>query len=156
MNERTGIGELKGIGEKTEKLFHKLGVYTVGDLLRHYPRGYDIYEAPVPIDDLTEGRIQTVSGLLSGAVQVSPNRKMPVTTVKVKDASGTIKAIWFRMPFLRSTLAAGGPIILRGHVVRRKDGLILEHPEIFYPADSYQQKMGTLQLAVSADGRTFQ
>ncbi len=145
MNERTGIGELKGIGEKTEKLFHKLGVYTVGDLLRHYPRGYDIYEAPVPIDDLTEGRIQTVSGLLSGAVQVSPNRKMPVTTVKVKDASGTIKAIWFRMPFLRSTLAAGGPIILRGHVVRRKDGLILEHPEIFYPADSYQQKMGTLQ-----------
>ena len=82
MNERTGIGELKGIGEKTEKLFHRLGVYTVGDLLRHYPRGYDIYEAPVPIDDLTEGRIQTVSGLLSGAVQVSPNRKMPVTTVK--------------------------------------------------------------------------
>lgn len=145
MNERTGIGELKGIGEKTEKLFHKLGVYTVGDLLRHYPRGYDIYEAPVPIDDLTEGRIQTVSGLLSGSVQVSPNRKMPVTTVKVKDASGTIKAIWFRMPFLRSTLAAGGSIILRGHVVRRKDGLILEHPEIFYPADSYQQKMGTLQ-----------
>ena len=49
MNERTGIGELKGIGEKTEKLFHRLGVYTVGDLLRHYPRGYDIYEAPVPI-----------------------------------------------------------------------------------------------------------
>lgn len=145
MNERTGIGELKGIGEKTEKLFHRLGVYTVGDLLRHYPRGYDIYEAPVPIDDLTEGRIQTVSGLLSGAVQVSPNRKMPVTTVKVKDASGTIKAIWFRMPFLRSTLAAGGSIILRGHVVRRKDGLILEHPEIFYPADSYQLKMGTLQ-----------
>lgn len=145
MNERTGIGELKGIGEKTEKLFHRLGVYTVGDLLRHYPRGYDIYEAPVPIDDLTEGRIQTVSGLLSGTVQVSPNRKMPVTTVKVKDASGTIKAIWFRMPFLRSTLAAGGSIILRGHVVRRKDGLILEHPEIFYPADSYQLKMGTLQ-----------
>lgn len=145
MNERTGIGELKGIGEKTEKLFHRLGVYTVGDLLRHYPRGYDIYEPPVPIDDLTEGRIQTVSGLLSGSVQVSPNRKMPVTTVKVKDASGTIKAIWFRMPFLRSTLAAGGSIILRGHVVRRKDGLILEHPEIFYPADSYQQKMGTLQ-----------
>ena len=29
--------------------------------------------------------------------------------------------------------------------MRRKDGLILEHPEIFYPADSYQQKMGTLQ-----------
>ena len=29
---------LKGIGEKTEKLFAKLGIYTVGDLLRYYPR----------------------------------------------------------------------------------------------------------------------
>jgi len=39
-------------------------------------------------------------------------------------------------------LAAGGPIILRGHVVRRKDGLILEHPEIFYPADSLSAENG--------------
>ena len=70
---------------------------------------------------------------------------MPVTTVKVKDASGTIKKQYGSGCLFKSTLAAGGPIILRGHVVRRKDGLILEHPEIFYPADSYQQKMGTLQ-----------
>ena len=30
MNEQSGVGELKGIGEKTEKLFQKLGVFTVG------------------------------------------------------------------------------------------------------------------------------
>ena len=34
MNEQSGVGELKGIGEKTEKLFQKLGVFTVGDLIR--------------------------------------------------------------------------------------------------------------------------
>ena len=54
-----------------------------GIFLRHYPRGYDIYEEPAAIDELTEDSvIQTVFGVLSGAVQVSPNRKMPVTTVK--------------------------------------------------------------------------
>lgn len=145
MNERTGIGELKGIGEKTEKLFYKIGVHTVGELLRYYPRGYDLYDEPVAVSDLAEGRVQTVRGMLYGPVQVSPNRKMPVTTVQIRDDSGTIKAIWFRMPFLRNTFAAGGEIILRGHVVRRKDGMILEHPEIFYPADTYQSKMGTMQ-----------
>lgn len=145
MNERTGIGELKGIGEKTEKLFYKIGVHTVGELLRYYPRGYDLYDEPIAVSNLTEGRVQTVRGMLHGSVQISPNRKMPVTTVQIRDDSGTIKAIWFRMPFLRNTFAAGGEIILRGHVVRRKDGLILEHPEIFYPADSYQSKMGTMQ-----------
>lgn len=44
MNEQSGVGELKGIGEKTEKLFQKLGVFTVGDLIRYFPRGYDVYD----------------------------------------------------------------------------------------------------------------
>ena len=106
MNERTGITELKGIGEKTGALFHKLGISTVGELLRYYPRGYDVYEEPVPISELEEGRVQTITGAIWGKVQVSPNRRMPVTTVQIKDISGTIKAMWFRMPFLRSTFTA--------------------------------------------------
>ena len=32
---------LKGVGEKTSKLFEKCGVKTVGDLLSYYPRAYD-------------------------------------------------------------------------------------------------------------------
>ena len=47
MITETSIKELKGIGEKTEKLFAKIGISTVGDMLRYYPRGYDIYEEPV-------------------------------------------------------------------------------------------------------------
>ncbi len=38
MNRESLISEVKGIGAKTEELFHKLGVYTVGDILLHYPR----------------------------------------------------------------------------------------------------------------------
>ena len=91
MNERTGITELKGIGEKTGALFYKLGISTVGDLLRYYPGGYDVYEEPVPVSELEEGRVQTVSGAIWGRVQVSPNRRMPVTTVQIKDISGTIR-----------------------------------------------------------------
>lgn len=40
MIEKTDIGDLKGIGEKTKKLFEKINVYTVGDLIRYYPHGY--------------------------------------------------------------------------------------------------------------------
>ena len=80
MIERTRIKELKGIGEKTEKLFGKLGIETVGDLIRYYPRGYDVYEAAVPIGELEEGRVQTVTGMIYGRVQVSGNRNLQVTT----------------------------------------------------------------------------
>ena len=37
MNERSEISELKGVGEKTTRLFHRIGVRTVGDLIRYYP-----------------------------------------------------------------------------------------------------------------------
>ena len=40
--DRLGIYKLiKGIGEKTEKDFSKLNIFTVEDLIQHYPRGYD-------------------------------------------------------------------------------------------------------------------
>ena len=145
MKENTRINALKGIGEKMEQLFSKLGIYTIGDLIRNYPRGYDIYEEPVPISELEEGKTQTVTGTIYGKVQVSPNRKMQVTSVQVRDFSGVIRVIWFRMPFLRSTLSAGGVITLRGQVIRKKNGLVMEHPEIFYPSAKYEEKLHTLQ-----------
>ncbi|MFR3413262.1 MAG: hypothetical protein ACLTS1_12840 [Coprococcus sp.] len=47
MNEQSEIRNLKGIGAKTEELFHKMGIFTIGDLLRcyHLQSGYDVYEA---------------------------------------------------------------------------------------------------------------
>ena len=138
MIEKTDIGDLKGIGEKTKKLFEKINVHTVGDLIRYYPHGYDVYEEAVPISELEEDKIQTVTGAIYGRVQVSGSSRMQVTTLHVKDLTGTLKVIWFRMPFLRNTLSGGGVITLRGRVVRKKTGdLVMEHPEMFYPSAKY-------------------
>lgn len=145
MIEQTSIKEIKGIGEKTAGLFAKVGIETVGDLIRYYPRGYDIYEDPVPISELEEGKVQTVTGMIYGKPQVGGNRNMQVVTVHVKDLTGTVKVIWFRMPFLRNTLSGGGVITLRGRVVEKKGDLVLEHPEMFYPSEKYKDKLYTLQ-----------
>ena len=145
MIEQTSIKEIKGIGEKTQKLFEKVGVSTVGDLIRYYPRGYDVYEDAVPVSEVEEGRMQTITGAVYGRIQVSGSRSMQVTTLYVKDLTGTIKVIWFRMPFLRNTLAKGAVITLRGRVVRKRDGLVMEHPEIFYPSEKYKEKLNSLQ-----------
>ena len=145
MTEGTPIREIKGIGEKTEKLFEKLNIYTAGDLLRYYPRGYDVYEEPVPVSEVEEGKICTVTGAIFGRVQVAGNRRLPVITLHVRDLTGTLKAVWFRMPFLRNTFAGGGAVTLRGRVVRKGRELAMEQPEIFYPPEKYEEKSGTLQ-----------
>ncbi len=145
MDERSGIREIKGIGEKAEKIFQKAGIRTIGDLLHYYPRGYEVYEAPVSVGEVEEGHTMTVSGAIYGRVQVAGSPKMQITTLYVKDLTGTLKVIWYRMPFLRNTLARGGVITLRGRIVRKKDGLVMEHPEIFYPSAKYEQKRDSLQ-----------
>lgn len=64
MLNRQPVNLLKGIGEKTGKLFEKLGVVTIDDLLAYYPRAYDAYEAPVPIGQLKEQTIMAVESAL--------------------------------------------------------------------------------------------
>lgn len=145
MVEATNIREIKGIGEKAEKLFNKLNIYTVGDLIRYYPRGYDVYEKPIPISEAEEGKVVTVTGAIFGRVQVSGKKNMQVTTLHIKDLTGTLRVIWFRMPYLKNTLSGGGTITLRGRISRRKNGLVMEHPEVFYPAHRYEEKLNTLQ-----------
>lgn len=145
MNEQSKISELKGIGEKTEKLFRKMEVYTVGDLIRYYPRGYDVYEEPVSVGELEEGKVQAVTGVIYGRVQTGGNRGMQVTTAYIKDLTGTLKVIWFRMPFLRNTLKSGSQITVRGRVISKKNQLVMEHPEIYSPSESYDEKLNTMQ-----------
>ena len=145
MVETTNIRELKGIGDKAQQLFNKLNIHTVGDLIRYYPRGYDVYENPVPISEVEEGAVVTVSGVIFGRVQVTGTKNMQITTLHVKDLTGTLRVVWFRMPFLRNTLAGGGAITLRGRISRRKNGIVMEHPEVFYPAHRYEEKLNTLQ-----------
>ena len=61
--EQQNITAVKGIGEKTAKLFQKIGVETVEELLHYYPRAYDEFKEPQPISELKEDTIAAVGGM---------------------------------------------------------------------------------------------
>lgn len=145
MNSGRKISTLKGIGEKTEKLFQKIGIYTVDDLIRYYPRRFEIFDDPVTVSELEEGKVCAVSGTVFGKIQVTGGKKRQITTMYLKDITGTVKVIWFNMPFLRSALRQAGLIILRGKIVRGKSGLVMEHPLIYNPSSKYEEKRNSLQ-----------
>ena len=83
INEYSKIGVLKGIGEKTEQIFGKVGIATVGDLIRYYPHRYEVYEDPVPIGEVQEGHTVTVTGAIYGRVSVGGSPRMQITTLYV-------------------------------------------------------------------------
>ena len=152
------LRELKGVGEKTEKLFQIIGVRDTEDLLRYYPRDYETYEEPTPVSGLEEGTIASIRGSVVTGVYVNQVRNLQVVTITAADESGRIPVVWFNMPYLRSTLKKGSVFIFRGRVVRKQRQLQLEHPEIFTPA-AYEEIMYSLQpvysLTAGLTGKTI-
>ena len=79
------ITSIKGIGEKTATLFHRVGVHTVGELLSYYPRTYDMYQEPVTFANLKAEEIQAVAGFLRKAPSVTKAKRYAVTTVVLEE-----------------------------------------------------------------------
>lgn len=140
----TSLRTLKGVGEKTEKLFAKIGVTDMESLLSYYPRNYDAYEEPVEIRSLEEGAVVAISVAVITGVYVNQVRNLQVITTTVADLTGKISVTWFNAPYLRSAVRRGCRFVLRGRVVRKQGKLQMEHPEIFTPA-AYEEILHSLQ-----------
>lgn len=139
---------LKGVGEKTRALFKRLGIETVDDLLHDYPRAYDAYEAPVPIGQIQEGGIYTVSGQLLKASAVRQIKSMQIVVTTVKDLTGSLQLIWYNMPYLRSVLQMGRVMVFRGRIGEKSGRKTMEQPEIFSQED-YEKVIHSLQPVYS-------
>lgn len=144
MNDKTPLRELKGVGEKTEKLFQKIGITTAEELLRYYPRTYDIYEEPVEIASAEEDKTVSIRATIATSIYINQIRNLQVLTTTVADASGRLPVAWFNAPYLRGTLKKGSVFILRGKIIRKKGRPQMEHPEIFTLA-AYEEIIHSMQ-----------
>ena len=143
MNQKP-IESLKGIGEKTGKLFQKIGVDTIEDLLEYYPRAYDTYEDPSPIAEIKPDSVMTVAGMLERTPDVKRYSRVQVVTAVLRDGSGTMQLIWYNMPYLHATLKAGMRAVFRGKVIKKSGRLIMEQPEV-YTAEAYGEIIHSMQ-----------
>ena len=122
------------------------GVNTVGDLVRYYPRGFEIFEDPVPVSEAAEGR-SVHGGRL--CVRAHPGIREPArpdhnALSEGPDRHDKSHMVPYAVPQEYSVKKAGCSSC-RGRVVRRRDGLVMEHPEVYYPASKYEEKLHTMQ-----------
>lgn len=138
------IETLKGIGEKTAKLFEKVGIRTIDDLLHYYPRGYDTYGEPKAIGELSEDETGTVEGFLkSGAAGVHING-LSIVQATISDMTGKLRLVWYHMPYLKNILRTDSHFVFRGRVIRKKNGLTMEQPQMFKP-EAYKDLLSSMR-----------
>ncbi len=134
---------LKGIGEKTSKLFEKCGVRTCGDLLSYYPRTYDQYGPVVPADQVRAGEINAVRLTIIGTVSRKRVRNLSIISFEAADQTGKIKIAYFNAPYLFNSIKAGTTHIFRGMVQKKGSFFTMDQPKM-YKNEEYASMIGTL------------
>lgn len=109
------ITVLKGIGPAKEKLFHQLNLYTLGDLICHFPRGYEDRTQVLPIDKLQVDQPACFRGMVMSAPRTSHIRKgLDLTKVTVADATARLNLTFFNNRFAAEQLRYGQEYLFYG------------------------------------------
>lgn len=140
MRRDSNIREIKGIGEKSAATFAKAGIFTVNDVVRYFPRGYEEFHAPVSFEQLQEEEIQAVAAFITKQPTVIKTGRYQITTATVTENNISLQLRWFNMPFLRNTLKRGFLYIFRGRVVKKGKNFCMEQPKCFTPAEYHEME----------------
>jgi ATP-dependent DNA helicase RecG len=108
----------RGKGAAHEVLADALGIETVGDLLRHYPRRYIDRSATVPIAELRfrQGQEVTVIGQVRRVQKRLTRRRQTMVTVTVYDGTGPLDLVFFNQPWTANQYRAGLELAVSGRV----------------------------------------
>ena len=115
---------------KQKKALHKLKIFSVADLLFHFPVRYSDISEVKKISELISGDMATIYGKVSKLKTKKGFRsRMPMAEGEIEDLSGKIKIIWFNQAYLAKMIKDGENVKLTGKVTQGKQGVYLANPE---------------------------
>ena len=144
MNSTNDILTIKGVGEKTARLFRKIGINTVEDLIHDYPRDYVVYPEPKKLKTAQDGEMIAVFLQLQGNFSFKKFRNLTIGTGKATDGQDTVALTFFNMPYLKSKLVSGACYLFYGKL-QEEHGLYRMEQPVIYGRDEYERLRMQLQ-----------
>ncbi len=120
---------LSGVGQKRAALLQNLGVETILDLLRFYPRRYEDYSQLKTIDQLEYGERVTLLATVWEAGGRETGKGRYLFQAILSDATGTLQVTWFNQRYLEGRIKAGMQLVVRGKVDEYLGRLTMNAPE---------------------------
>ncbi|MEK9163509.1 MAG: ATP-dependent DNA helicase RecG [Chloroflexota bacterium] len=134
--EPSGIGldapltVLRGVGAKQAEKLQRLGLHTMRDALKNYPRRYVDYSRLKPINHLEYGEEITIIAKVKHAfTRAVGNGQSQMLRVVLTDDTGEIEAVWFNQPWLKNKLMPGNQVQVSGRVTAYLGRLQLGNPQ---------------------------
>lgn len=110
------VQSIKTVGPRRAATLQRIGIFTVKDLLYHFPRRYEDRTRLSPAGACAPGETATVRGTVLAAQDLKPRRGLTITKLAVHDGFGIFYAVWFNQPYIKKTLAPGKTVYITGKV----------------------------------------
>ncbi len=124
------ISSVKGIGEQKAKLFEKLDLCSLSDMLWFLPRAYCDYSKLTPVMALEHGQTAASRVTLSSEPKSAfPRKGFSIVTCNAMDETGVLQLVWYNQPYRKNSLKNGSTLLVMGRVDREK-GLRFINPEL--------------------------
>ena len=122
------IKKLYGVGEARAKAYAALGISTVGDLLAHYPRGYEDRGSIKLLSEADDSKNAFLLTVASEPRTARLKNRMTVTKFKAYDDSATCEIVYFNQDYIRNAFILGATYRFYGRLDRSSRGVVLSSP----------------------------
>jgi ATP-dependent DNA helicase RecG len=131
----TPVEFIRGVGAGRAALLERLGIRTASQLLFTFPRDYQDLSDERTIDQLEDGQMQSVRGVVTEIAATSSGFGKSRLAILLADGTGHLRALWFNQAFMRERFREGQHLLLTA--APRMRGLMWEmsHPQVTYLAD---------------------
>ena len=106
---------LRGVGPAKQKLFEALNIFTLGDLICHFPRGYEDRTKLLPLAQLEVDKPACFRAMVMNTPRTNHIRKgLDLTKVQVADHTGRLNLTFFNSKYAAEHLEYGREYIFYG------------------------------------------
>ena len=125
----TDIKKLYGVGAARASRYAALGISTVGELLLHYPRGYED-RGNIKLITESDGLSKSAYLLTIGTVPKSVRVKgrMTLTKLKAYDDSAVCEITFFNQEYLKTVFTPGSTFRFYGKIEKKKGSYVMTSP----------------------------
>ncbi len=111
-NLKSPVTVLRGISSAREKLFSRLGIYTLRDLIYHYPVSHENRGNVVRTDEAQHGEyaslvLEVITPVTSARIRGGNSRAMTVQKFIAGDEGGGVKITFFNSEYLKDVFTVG-------------------------------------------------
>ncbi len=115
INLDTEVKYIKGVGEKKAGFLAKLGIFSLRDLLRHFPREYEDRREIKRLADVQPGESACVEGSLVSLPKLSRIRKgLDIVRCRISDGSALCDVTFFNQSWQKNRLQLGEEYVFYG------------------------------------------